>query len=356
MHQDPTNFKEGTMAFLNTAFPGMYGGTIETAAIEGAQFEDYVSKINPMQVFYVNQKIIDTSGKQDTKVKGYVLTGSEIIAVWKNKYGKAQELNPSTSYVTNETVNGSEDTTKSDPDPFSDANKKKMDAANAAIERATRLLELAKKTGETGEVLENLSEQITAAKVNAGEVAEEIQQDETDVAFKERQQGRKNAPSVFKGNQYSANGNQEDLELAIEQRDKSKIQKVIDNIDKLMKDNPASVKVQQMISAGIPVPGNKNYNLSNTKAEAQAALNNMGELLEQDIVKGKNDIKSVEFDELQSKFDSAMESDPTRDELIEIISQFNDAIKLGKETKGVNSQMRVQMLENMKLSLLRGIR
>ena len=356
MQQDPTNFKEGTMAFLNTAFPGMYGGTIETAAIEGAQFEDYVSKINPMQVFYVNQKIIDTSGKQDTKVKGYVLTGSEIIAVWKNKYGKAQELNPSTSYVTNETVNGSEDTTKSDPDPFSDANKKKMDAANAAIERATRLLELAKKTGETDDVLENLSEQRTAAKVNAGEVAEEIQQDETDVAFKERQQGRKNAPSVFKGNQYSANGNQEDLELAIEQRDKSKIQKVIDNIDKLMKDNPASVKVQQMISAGIPVPGNKNYNLSNTKAEAQAALNNMGELLEQDIVKGKNDIKSVEFDELQSKFDSAMESDPTRDELIEIISQFNDAIKLGKETKGVNSQMRVQMLENMKLSLLRGIR
>jgi mannose-1-phosphate guanylyltransferase len=37
-------------------------------------------------------------------------------------------------------------------------------------------------------------------------------------------------------------------------------------------------------------------------------------------------------------------------------SKFNDAIKLGTETAGSRSQMRVQMLKNMKLSLLRGIR
>ena len=51
-----------------------------------------------------------------------------------------------------------------------------------------------------------------------------------------------------------------------------------------------------------------------------------------------------------------MESDPTRDELVDLIAEFNDAIALGKETSGSRSQMRVQMLENMKLSLLRGIR
>ena len=82
----------------------------------------------------------------------------------------------------------------------------------------------------------------------------------------------------------------------------------------------------------------------------------MEELLEQDIVEGRNEIKSVQFDELQSKFDSAMETDLTRAELVDLISEFNDAIKLGTETAGSRSQMRVQMLKNMKLSLLRGIR
>ena len=123
-----------------------------------------------------------------------------------------------------------------------------------------------------------------------------------------------------------------------------------------MEENPSTVKQQQMMGVGIPLPGNKNYDLSETKSEALAALDNMEELLEQDIVEGKNDIKSVQFDQLQSKFDSAMEADLTRPELIDLISEFNDAIKLGRETTGRRSQMRVQLLENMKLSLLRGIR
>ena len=159
------------------------------------------------------------------------------------------------------------------------------------ITRAQQLLQTARDTNEPSEVIENLSKQVDTIKIDAKELVQEIKEDEqmeaTDANFKSLRNERKNAPKVFKGDQYSANGNQEDLELAIEQRDTSKIQKVIDNINKLIEENPASVKVQQMISAGIPVPGNKNYNLLNTKSEAMSALDNMEELLEQDIVEGK---------------------------------------------------------------------
>ena len=357
MQQDPTNFKEGTMAYLNTAFPGMYGGTIDAADIEGSQYEDYVSTINPNQVFYVNKEIIDTSGREDTKTKGYVLTGAEIIAVWKDKYSKAENMNAANSYIGK---TGGGDDSKTDADPIKDANADRIKAINARITRAQQLLQTAKDTNEPTEVIENLSKQVDTIKIDAKELVQEIKEDEQmeaiDANFKEQRKKYKNAPKVFKGDQYSANGNQEDLELAIEQRDKSKIQKVINNINKLIEENPDTVKIQQMLSVGIPLPGNKNYNLLNTKSEAMSALDNMEELLEQDIVEGKNDIKSVQFDELKSKFDSAMESDPTRDELVDLIAEFNDAIELGKETSGSRSQMRVQMLENMKLSLLRGIR
>ena len=352
MQQDPNKFKEGTMAYLNTAFPGMYGGTIEAAQIDGPQYEDFVSNINPTQVFYVQQQTADEAGEV---TNGYVKTGAEIIAVWKNKYSKAEEMNAGNNYV-GET---SEDS-NSVPDPINDADKARLADARNQITRAQQLLKTARETNETPEVIESLSKQVTATEVEAEELAQEIKIEEqkaaTDAEFKALRAKRKNAPKVFKGDQYTANGNQQDLELAIEQRDKSKIQIVIDNIDKLMEENPSTVKQQQMMGVGIPLPGNKNYDLSETKSEALAALDNMEELLEQDIVEGKNDIKSVQFDQLQSKFDSAMETDLTRPELIDLISEFNDAIKLGRETTGSRSQMRVQLLENMKLSLLRGIR
>ena len=353
MQQDPTKFKEGTMAYLNTAFPGMYGGTIQATQIDGPEYEDFVSKIDPMKVFYISQQTTDSAGKA---TNGYVKTGAEIIAVWKNSYSKAEDMNAGNNYV------GETGGAVTDPqaDPISDANQDRLKDANDSITRAQQLLQTARETNEPSEVIENLSQQVATTKADAEELAQEIKEDEqtaaTDANFKSLRNERKNAPKVFKGDQYSANGNQEDLELAIEQRDKSKIQKVIDNINKLLEEKPGTPKQQQMLSAGIPLPGNKNYNLSSTKAEALAALDNMEELLEQDIVEGRNEIKSVQFDELQSKFDSAMETDLTRAELVDLISEFNDAIKLGTETAGSRSQMRVQMLKNMKLSLLRGIR
>ena len=147
MQQDPTKFKEGTMAYLNTAFPGMYGGTIQATQIDGPEYEDFVSKIDPMKVFYISQQTTDSAGKA---TNGYVKTGAEIIAVWKNSYSKAEDMNAGNNYV-----GGTGDAdAEPQPDPISDANQDRLKDANDSITRAQQLLQTARETNEPSEVIE----------------------------------------------------------------------------------------------------------------------------------------------------------------------------------------------------------
>jgi len=160
MQQDPTNFKESSMAYLNTAFPGMYGGTVKSSDMDGAQYGDYVSKINPMQVFYVEQEATDMEGAPD----GFVATGAEIMFVWKNKYGSAETMNAGNNYVA---------TTVSAVQKDDVEGNAAVDAAETQVVRAKELLALAKETGEGKAATDSLTRQVAVAEDNVIEVKQE---------------------------------------------------------------------------------------------------------------------------------------------------------------------------------------
>jgi hypothetical protein len=338
MQQDPTNFKESSMAYLNTAFPGMYGGTVKSSDMDGAQYGDYVSKINPMQVFYVEQEATDIEGAPD----GFVATGAEIMFVWKNQYGSAETMNAGNNYVA---------TTVSAVQKDDVEGNAAVDAAEAQIVRAKELLALAKETGEGKGAIDSLTRQVAIAEDNVIEVKQDAADDAARSAFKTRQADRRDAPNVYKGDQYSWQGNRDDLEIAIEERDIDKVKALVANLTTLLDTtNPSNDTMKK---------------LGSVRGDALRAVNNMPQLIEQDkldvagkVRQDKLDVAGkVRFDSmesLRSRVSDAASGNVANDKLVALIKELNAAISKEEDGEGGrNSELNVRTLTDMKSTLIR---
>ena len=251
--------------------------------------------------------------------------------VWKNQYGSAETMNAGNNYVA---------TTVSAVQKDDVEGNAAVDAAEAQIVRAKELLALAKETGEGKGAIDSLTRQVAIAEDNVIEVKQDAADDAARSAFKTRQADRRDAPNVYKGDQYSWQGNRDDLEIAIEERDIDKVKALVANLTTLLDTtNPSNDTMKK---------------LGSVRGDALRAVNNMPQLIEQDKLDVAGKVRFDSMESLRSRVSDAASGNVANDKLVALIKELNAAISKEEDGEGGrNSELNVRTLTDMKATLVR---
>ena len=149
---DPDNFKESSTTYMNTAFPGMYGGILDVSTVEGV---DKATAIDPNMVYGIKADSTSDAGEEGRVFMGWqILQIPEIRDAFNRK--KAGDGDDNTDKV------DKTETTVADP----------AATLKTTVEETAAMLEDAKESGETEEMVVQLEAQLVRDK--AAVVKEEL--------------------------------------------------------------------------------------------------------------------------------------------------------------------------------------
>ena len=326
MATNPAMFKVSSMNYLNTAFPGVYGGEVSTEKLSKEKGEAFLSTLDPAQIYYLKDSSVRNKPPQAT-----IATGLQIKDMWFTKFGQSTGNPYAGGYprpqVDTTNVEGNSD----------------IDSAEQDVVDAQESLSIAIQSNESPEVITSLRQQLDNTKQNVISVTAEVSEDAAAAAervkFKARQKERKNAPNVYSGSSLSWQGNQDDLDIAIEERDLTKVNQIIDNLTDILDNTDLSL--------------DQTKKLGGVRGDALRARNNMPTLLQQDTKNAEGDVRMEAFQSLQTRANDA----ESTSEVTTVLKEINAAIKVaeGKEDDRM-AELNLNLLNTMKQALLRKVR
>ena len=282
--ENPAKSKQSSLNYLNTAFPGMYGGTYD---ISTASPEKVKNDIDPAKVYHIQN--VDRNGGPP---KGYIYLGEQILAAM----GTTPKVAP--------TVAGTSDSAVyTDENPITSA----VTAAQDDIATAEQNLATAKETGADSQTIEMLEDNIASSE-------DELDRQKRKARYSDARDIRmaqdKAAKPVFTATASDHRTNAESLDIAIDEGDEDKAQLIADNLDYLLSRDGLST--------------DQRNKLGKVRGDALRAVKDIPELRERTEL---YDTRTAPLESLRARSLKAREAGASREEVIAIIKDINAYVK-----------------------------